>query len=1044
MDFHSHRLLLWGTRMNNINDFIKNKLDIALASTRWVNISSTKAVGVLAKNFSVYQRIRPLNQILNLSSNEFSRYSSLANIIRDADTLLIACDSEWFTLDNIDGSHRRYILSWQFAFIMDDMLVEVIFLPKNLSEKNPLSGRLDLLDALSVLYCLSDNHAEFLTFDIRAYRKYEITIKDEKGNSVEKVFKTKKAAMAISPKVKTIFDFPKKMQYLDVCLLFHTGLVDITAFDSTGHDMVYDQNIREMVLKKLKDIHHGLVSLNKIKVYSRLQSVGNGHCRLFPFKLSVRDTLNHAPPKQGSLEVLGTAIGVSKVSIPDHIKAHMDTFLLTDPIAYFEYASTDSVVTLLYSSSLYGVNVTPKVTITSAAAGILRDMISDYFDVPLDEKEEFDIIYRGLRKVSKGNVPTSNMQVPYIRAMAVEPINLDTQKVQYMASFAYHGGYNGCSEVGYFTNHTYDYDLKNAYPTAMVPIPDIDWDNPIKKEWGDLSIPDCASILFTNATPLQLMYAHIQSFKFPKTTKFPCIPVVVDGIPIYPLEYDMTAEYCKNVPSVYITGPELYLAYKLGCCVVMDKLYELNPLMHTINSPAGTVSTVVSHSLAEGVKSFVEDRAQAKARARKLNLNQYLPDTILKIMVNSCYGKVAQNVIEKRAWDAYTEEMTSIGASFITNPVSASLITAIVRCVLIAVQNQCAEKGYHVYSVTTDGFISDVPESVLTALDLYGFSKVLYEARMFLTNNHSGAIWEIKHQQDDLLNFTTRGNASLDPNGVLARNNVVTPMKKHNKDSFLERFWLMDVVLSRTKKVQYKFAYWAKFKSIVLNKCDDFDIIVNKKDSSMDYDMKRKPVYESMVTEKPVIAGNQYEIACFTTIPFNNVGEYKRYRTLKDWIITERKDHPGRALRTLYDWETRFFLPLARHSDLSRKTVRRGTKTEDNNNAVAKPNHKKSLHPSLSAKDRGVMKKIRNCLYAHRAGVITIPLLKSDVNLFFSTLNNSGLCKGTFTKEDYKNYLKRSRWPLPIRKAVDKVETDSLVHFLEEQEPIYSALLSLK
>lgn len=52
--------------------------------------------------------------------------------------------------------------------------------------------------------------------------------------------------------------------------------------------------------------------------------------------------------------------------------------------------------------------------------------------------------------------------------------------MQRYASYAYHGGYNSCSEVGYFPQNTYDYDLKNAYPTAMCLVPDIDWENPVR------------------------------------------------------------------------------------------------------------------------------------------------------------------------------------------------------------------------------------------------------------------------------------------------------------------------------------------------------------------------------------------------------------------------------------------------------------------------------------------------------------------------------------------------------------------------------------
>ncbi len=1017
----------------HVTDFIESRLQSVLQGTGWTDISHSAFVGNLASNFSVYKRVRPLTSVINLATNEFAKYPSLQDLLCGEATLLVACDSEWVSLENNDGSHWRYVLSWQFAFISWDMLVEVIFLAKQFSDTDHLSGRLHLLDAISVVFCLHDKYPRTLSFDIRKYRRYIAITKDQNGKKSEKIFSSRKEALAVSPDVKTKFTFPKKFYYYNICLLFHTGLVDLTAFDASARDIVLDENLLELVFKRLTQIHHGLVSMKKIKIYPKYHAVGNGHFRLFPMKLSIRDTLTHTPPKQGSLAQLGTAIGIPKVDIPSSAKEHMDAFLLNDPVGYFEYASTDSVITLLYATSLYGVNVIPKVTITSAAAGVMRNVIADYLGIERDDREEFDKIYRGMRKVAKGTVATGNIQVPYIQAMDVEPVNLETQAVQYMASFAYHGGYNGCSEVGYFTNHTNDFDLKNAYPTAMVLIPDINWEKPIKREFNNISLPAAADDLFGTSGSLPLVYAHVQAFKFPADTAFPCIPVVVEGIPVYPLEYDEKAEYCKHVPSVYLTGPELLLAYKLGAVVTIDKAYELATLSCTEGDTA-----VVSYSLAEGVKSLIEDRARAKAYAKTMNLTNYLPDTILKIMVNSCYGKVAQNVIEKRTWDAYSEEMTTIGASFITNPVSASMITAIVRCVLIAAQNQCVAKGYHVYSVTTDGFISDVSEEVLTGLDLFGFAQLLYEARMFLTNNQSGAIWEVKHQQDDLLNFTTRGNVSLDATGVLARNNVVTNVKPSDKGSYEERLWLMSQVLGRTSKIEFESGDWTKFKSIVLKKADDFDIVTTKKHVSMDFDMKRKPVYESFKTVKPVIAGKEYQIACFTTVPYTNIGEYKRYKTRKDNIITERKDSPSKALRTLYDWENRFFAKLDKDTNALEKF-----KGKENARTDTPKRKSKAKNGSLDI-DQTNEKKIRNCLYAHRAGVISIPLLNEDVSEFFYALNRSGLCKRKFTKENFKNYLKRERWSLAIKKAVNRIEYDSLAQFLEEQEPIYTYLLNLK
>ena len=186
------------------------------------------------------------------------------------------------------------------------------------------------------------------------------------------------------------------------------------------------------------------------------------------------------------------------------------------------------------------------------------------------------------------------------------------------------------------------------------------------------------------------------------------------------------------------------------------------------------------------------------------------------------------------------------------------------------------------------------------------------------------------------------------------------------------------------------------------------------------------------------IAGKEYQIACFTTVPYTDIGEYKRYKTRKDTIITERKDSPSKALRTLYDWENRFFAKLDKNSTLPEKSK------SSRGNRTGTSQRKSKAGNSSSDIDKTNEKKIRNCLYAHRAGVISIPLLKKDINEFFFALNCSNLCKHRFSKDNYKNYLKRDRWPLAIQKAVDKIESDSLAEFLKEQAPIYSYLLNLK
>lgn len=1005
-------------------DFVKNNLDEALKPTAWVNINHLDAVGKLAERFSVYRRVRPLASVVNTTANDFLRYGSLQAIRGTEKVFLIACDSEWKSEDVADDAlvqqHTRFILSWQFAYIKNNELIEVVFIVKN------LKYRLKLSDAISVLCCLYVSDPVKASIDVGRYTLYAVVQAGPDGERIGQTFRRKSEALAISPHVRAVIKYPDKLEHIPVCLLFHTALVDITAFD---------KEILLYVLKRVISVHHGLVSLNKFELFADLQAHKyRNHKRQFPIELSIRDTLTYAPPGQKALEDLGEAIGFPKIEIPEDSKANMDAFLMSDSVQYLEYAATDAVVTLLYCSALYGQNVLPPVTLTSAAAKVMRGVIAGYMGIDMEKRGAFDLKYRGLRQVKKGKVPSQSGTIPYIQAMSVEPVNMKTQHVQYMASYAYHGGYNGCSTVGYYTTSTYDYDLKNAYPTAMCLVPDIDWKKPILYTLQDVSLRDLGN-LFADGSPLCLCYALVRSFRFPPDTAYPCIPVVVEGIPVYPLTYDSSSEYCSDVPSVYITGPELYLAYQLNAEADIAELCVLRPLQHEGEKPE------VSHSLAAGVLSLVTDRTQAKADAAAMGKKSYLCDTILKVMVNSCYGKVAQNVIEKRTWDAYNEEMTSMGASFITNPVSASLITAIVRCVLMAAQNQCVALGYDVYSVTTDGFISSVPEEVLTGLDLYGFTAILQKARLYLTGGQSKKIWEVKHWQNDLLNFTTRGNVSLNPNGVIARNGAISGVKKKDKGSYQDRYWLMEKVLTRTGKIEFKMGDWVKFKDIVLGRKPDFDVVEIAKHLSMDFDVKRKPVQSSLTTVKPVISDVEYEIANFTTVPYTDVGEYKAYRSLKERVIADRKDDPSRALRTVYDW-TKFF------RSVKRKEQRAATKS-DPRKGKSKTGRKKAEPKDKEAQDkavadRAVQKKIVNCLYAHKAGVLTIPLLAQDANLFIQALNKSGICERKFNKDNLKNYAKSERWPWPVCEAVEGKGDDSLKHFLAEQEPVLGQLLALQ
>ena len=866
-------------RETPIDEFLKNSSKASIEKShkhKGCEVGSSVSMGSPKSNLTPTSQ--PKHELITSHTSQlptlgnFDLYKSLVAMRPDKPCLLIGFDSEWQNL----ASGFRDMLTWQFAVVWDGKLIEFIFLKVD-------DKRLTMNMALA---CILD-YLDFPSVDVRKIRRYKYCVgwEDEDTKPIVKITKDVKEARDncvyvyrdrefTHEKIKDMSDYMVKRSerdwawfhsYLDyklvdaipVTLLCHTGKVDISALN-------FDKG--KNLLKYLTEVQGGLVTLQPVRIApTSLKNVSNQS--VYPVTLNVADTMCHAPAGMKSLKTLGEVVGIEKVELPEGQKENMLELLENDPDLFFEYASTDSVVTLMYSSSLYGYNNTPPVTITSASATVMKGTMMEY--LKCNDTDEFNKKYRGLKKVSHGNFSLEN-RAGFVEATSLEPINDKSNTILYYSSQAYHGGYNGCSEVGYFPFLTWDYDLQNAYPTAMCLVPDIDWEDPIRFEIRNEQLKLSLWKGIGGLDPTLPFVGYVR-FRFPDNVKYPCIPVNVDGVPCYPRSSD-------GLDGVYVAGAFIFLALKLGAEVFCETGYFLNSLMDDNGNE--------SRSLSYAVKQLVLDRNQAKKEQGKKSLEEL----ILKTMVNSGYGKNAQNVIPKASWTAYKDLMEDLGCSAITNPVSAMLTTSLVQCELLAAQNQIQELGYIACSVTTDGFISNCPEDVLKSLDLYGFRKFMEQSRLFLTDGKDPELWEPKHYQDDLINFTTRGNVSLLSHGVCAHNSTKSGFPS---DSFEDREWLMLQVLSRTGKVVYTQADWEKFKNMVRTGID-FNTKQVARHISMDFDLKRKPDRDSFRTDKVVINGVEYEIAHFDTVPYETVEEFRTYR---------KKKKSCEVLRTEADWK---------------------------------------------------------------------------------------------------------------------------------------------
>ncbi len=814
-------------------------------------------------------------------------------IRRDEHETVIACDTEYFSEKE---SEKRIILSWQFAIKHNDKLMSFIFVPMVYVDTKPYYYRLDLEEAIGQI--LDDIGVGAVSNDrLRKYRvitKYK-TNKDGSSTITQETYSTVDEALAhakywyegplptstpIGGDTTGFKDRPRK--YLSsqetntrVTILCHTGIADLTTFGNRNF------------LKKLTSVQGGLISLKPIPFDASCTIEGEREEYSHPILLSIRDTMCHAPAKKQSLKDLGDAIKINKIVLPDeYSKERMDELMYKDPALYLKYAERDSIVTLLYAAALYGYNAPIPVTITSAASNIMRKTISKFYHVK--DNVAFNRLYRGVEKVNHGKQKKGK---GYVDVTSIEPINARAAIVRSFTKYAYHGGYNTCTEVGFFPQLTFDADLQSAYPTAMCLCPDIDWDDPIKEIIYDrnLTLKD-----FEDEGMIDLFSVGYIKFEFPSDVKYPTIPYADPGGLIYPLS-------SKGLNGVYAMGPEIYLALKLGASVHADMLYRLNKRKKDDDN--------VCYSLREAVYKLVQERAKAK----RIYGAGSLEELILKEMINAIYGKISQNVIEKNRWSAGTEEMESIGESSITNPVAAAYITSMVRAIILAASNEAHINEFMTCSATTDGMITNVPPDELEDFDLYGLADMVRQARLYLTDNTDASIWDIKHVQDDLVNFTTRGNVSVhnictddtkmsnpmiwndkEYAGVCAHNSYRTG---YPRETYEDRLALMTSVLRRTGKVETTHPDWPNLKDIVTKNIDFIPESPVKVKKSMDYDLKRKPIRSTVHTDNPEIDGVIYELAHFDTEAYETIDEYHRYRKVAE---------SANVLRTVKDWELFF------------------------------------------------------------------------------------------------------------------------------------------
>ncbi len=745
-------------------------------------------------------------------------------------SLNIGFDTEF--QDYRDGSlQNRRVLSLQMSIAIGEILIRYFFLVTPWCQEVTSEG-----GCIPLKYCLAD-----ILSDLKKnyFNEFPLLLKKEILYR-ERLWKDNSKTTVIDYKAM-------KEKFIPITLICHTGKADISVFRRSKYDVD--------LIRKLGEIQGGWMSTETVHFKAENDKYYNYYWLI---SLNVRDTLGLTPAENKSLKALGNVINKPKLELPHNAIEHMAAFAVSNPVEYYKYAMNDADIVVSFCSELFQCNHKIPMTLSSAAASSMQANIKKYLGA--NNKTEYDRIYRGLEMLDEGIIPSQTECLKFLKATRYVPIrdNPDAKLVSEYFEEAYTGGFNASFFIGWITDKTTDFDLQNAYPTAMANIIDIDWSKNVRDfpRNYELSIQDLMNPL--------LPAVAVGNFDFPDSCYCPNIPVPVKGgLKIYP----------RHAKHVYMSGPDMYLALKLGAKITIFRGFTCQMLIHKDGNP--------SQCLAYAVTSLVQDRMKAKIEYKE----NPLVEKSLKTMVNSCYGKTAQNVSPKTRYNAKIMGRVDSEPSAVTSPYHATYTTALVRCMLIACINQLHDMGYHVYSVTTDGFITDAPTDIVRNLDAYGFAQIFQNGRYVLNqtreNCDANHVWEPKHFNDTFLNITTRGNVAVNDKGVLAQNSYTTG---EIKDSRADRDAYIIAVLTREGRLRCTTKQWTELSEIVERK-HDFHVSESIRQLSMNFDYKRCQIVETAVDTPDHYdsADDQFHIdtiiAEYDTRPFIDVEEFLNYRT---------------------------------------------------------------------------------------------------------------------------------------------------------------------
>lgn len=447
------------------------------------------------------------------------------------------------------------------------------------------------------------------------------------------------------------------------------------------------------------------------------------------------------------LEAVGEQIGIPKVDIGDYAKDRMDLLLAGDKPLYERYALTDPKIvvkfmaeTMLLAKELTGSSELPP-TASSLAQKFFLKTLKD----------------AGLDRAQCLGVHTVKTSVWSERADRVRTVTEEVpipQREDHRAfvTLCYHGGLNSAMYAGPSEIDDWrDWDLKAAYPSAMLSIRLIDFENPL---------------VSTNINDFMgdvIGFAHVE--------------FVCDGSQPFGLLVDggNRGLLSPRAGRAHCTAAELAVAVRNGV--------RITKFHHGVIYPSKTdeAGRVVETRLFEPA---IREGRRRRGQFPKGSAKEHL----MKLMLNSLYGRASMGLKQKKVFDTRSGQSVQMPQSAITNEVVAAHATGAVRATLMEILCNLPA-GKRALSVTTDGFICNC------SFDELPLNGVMAQRYMDWAELATGKreILEEKHRARQVIVMKTRGqitaeyndDVSADQKTILAKVGVspppAVPKSEHNE-----------------------------------------------------------------------------------------------------------------------------------------------------------------------------------------------------------------------------------------------------------------------